>query len=340
MTSLASIALAVSSLLLTTVGTAASQELDSLWKGKTKTDRTIVLEVTVEAPPAEVFVLWTTAEGVRKFMAPDADIEPRLGGDYTIIFEPDRDPDGTHHGTKGARILRFVPYRELAFEWPMPPWGDDLGAIPNPTWVELRFEPVAGEPDKTHLRLAHYGFRHGKDWDEAFRSFGEGNWPMVLNSLVAYCRDGSAPWYSRNRSQSGENSEETLKAEVRAELQSYYADFSARDWEAFADHFWPGATLTTIWQPPGEDQLRVVATSVPDFVAQAPQGPGSKPIFEEKMTGAEVRVVRDLAQVWARYRVRFGEPGNVQEWSGIDALTLMKHDGRWKMISLAFTTEH
>ncbi len=132
---------------------------------------------------------------------------------------------------------------------------------------------------------------------------------------------------------------ETARAEVLAELRQYYADFSARDWEAFASHFWKGASITTVWQLPGEPAERVVVTSIPDFVAQAPAGPGSKPIFEEKMTGAEVRVFQNLAHVWARYDARFGDQGSVMEWSGIDAFTLMKHEGRWKIVALVFSAE-
>ncbi|HZL99854.1 MAG TPA: nuclear transport factor 2 family protein, partial [Planctomycetota bacterium] len=127
--------------------------------------------------------------------------------------------------------------------------------------------------------------------------------------------------------------------ELRAVLERYYADFSARDWPAFAGHFWPGATITTRWQPPGEGAPRVVVTSVPDFVAQAPQGPGSRSIFEERLTGAETRVEGGLAQVWARYAARFGDPGDVDEWTGIDAFTLMRHDGEWKIVALAFAHE-
>jgi len=130
-----------------------------------------------------------------------------------------------------------------------------------------------------------------------------------------------------------------MEDEVRAELLSYYADFSARDWEKFAGHFWPDATLTTVWQPPGEPTPRVVVTPIPEFIAKAPEGPGSKPIFEEKMTSAEMRIHGNLAQVWARYEAKFGEPGQVAEWSGIDAFTLMKHDGRWRIVSLAYTGE-
>jgi hypothetical protein len=128
--------------------------------------------------------------------------------------------------------------------------------------------------------------------------------------------------------------------EVLSEVQQYYRDFSDRDWEVFADHFWEGATITTVWQPPGEDAARVVVTSLPEFVAKAPEGPGSKSIFEETLGGAEVLVFQNLAVVWAEYAARFGEPGEIMEWSGIDAITLMKHEGRWKIVSLAFSAEH
>jgi len=129
------------------------------------------------------------------------------------------------------------------------------------------------------------------------------------------------------------------QASVLSELRAYYADFSARNWEAFAGHFWPGAALTTVWQPPGAPEPRVVTTTVPAFVAQAPAGPGSKSIFEERLLGADIQVHRNLAQAWARYSVRFGDTGAVATWRGVDAFTLMWHDGRWKITSLTYTDE-
>lgn len=129
------------------------------------------------------------------------------------------------------------------------------------------------------------------------------------------------------------------QAAVLSELRSYYADFSARDWDAFARHFWPGATLTTVWQPAGEPRPRIVATTVPAFVEQAPAGPGSKPIFEDRLLGADIRVHGGLAHAWARYAVRFGDSASVATWRGIDAFTLMWHDGRWGITALAYTDE-
>lgn len=127
------------------------------------------------------------------------------------------------------------------------------------------------------------------------------------------------------------------QVEVLAEIQQYYRDFSDRDWEAFAAHFWDGATITTAWQPPGEEKSRVVVTSVPEFVTKAPEGPGSKTIFEETLGGAEVLVYQNLAVVWAEYSAKFGEPGDLAEWSGIDAFTLMHHEDNWKIVSLVFS---
>lgn len=127
--------------------------------------------------------------------------------------------------------------------------------------------------------------------------------------------------------------------EVDSVVAQYYRDMSARDWVAYRGHFWPQATLTTIWQPPDEPQPRVVVTSIESFLSSTAQGPDSKPIFEERLLSNETRVVANLAHVWARYEARFGDSSSVMTWRGIDAFTWMKHDGRWKIVSLAYTDE-
>ena len=129
---------------------------------------------------------------------------------------------------------------------------------------------------------------------------------------------------------------DSLREEILKELTDYYDHMSARNWDAYASHFWPGATITTIWQSAGDPAPRVLITTIKDFIAQAPQGPNSKPIFEERMTDADVRADGNLAQVWANYKARFGGLGKVDEWTGIDAFTLMKHEGHWKITGLTF----
>jgi len=173
----------------------------SLMDGKLKTDRTIFLEAIVAAPPSTVFELWTSKDGIKKFFAPDARIDAAAGGRYQVIFAPAQDPEGDSHGTKGARILKLVPNKELAFEWitfagdellgkNAPPYAPpaERNIDPLPTWVELTFESIEGQPNKTHLRFAHYGFREGEKWERSYQWFARA-WKGVLNQLAAYCED-------------------------------------------------------------------------------------------------------------------------------------------------------
>lgn len=169
-----------------------------LWEGKTRTDRTVVVEATVDAIPQRVFEAWTTAEGLKSFFGPKAVVEPRVGGVYTLVFTPETDPEGLTLGTKGARILRFEPGKSLAFEWITFVGQDGLGperppymapaernARPLPTWVELSFEALP--EGRTHLKLCHYGFRRGGPWEAAYPYFTSA-WAGVVARLVATLR--------------------------------------------------------------------------------------------------------------------------------------------------------
>lgn len=183
------------------LGTALGENPTQVMEGKIKTDRTIQLETIVEASPAEVYHLWTSVDGVKKFFAPDAHIDAEPGGRYQIIFLPSKDPEGNSHGTKGARVLRAVPDKEFAFEWitfagdnllgdHAPPYAPPAqrDVAPLPTWVELSFEPVAGRPDRTHLKFAHYGFRDGALWNETYQWFDRA-WKGVLDQLAVHCQN-------------------------------------------------------------------------------------------------------------------------------------------------------
>lgn len=132
---------------------------------------------------------------------------------------------------------------------------------------------------------------------------------------------------------------DSVRDQVLAVVEQYYADLSARDWPRVYDHFWPGATLTTPWQPPGDSLVRVVPTTIEAFIEQAPLGPGSRQIFEERMDSARVRGSAGLAQVWSWYSARFGDPGQVADWRGTDAFTLIRHEGRWRIASLAYVND-
>lgn len=126
---------------------------------------------------------------------------------------------------------------------------------------------------------------------------------------------------------------------VEARLEAYYETLSDRDWEAFTDHFWPGATITTVWVAPGQEEPEVLTQTAEEFAFRGPQGPGSRAIFEERPVSMEVQVRGGLAMAWVRYEARFGDPGDVETWQGTDAFTLLRHDGEWRITALAFSSD-
>jgi hypothetical protein len=162
----------------------------------------------------------------------------------------------------------------------------------------------------------------------------------LLGACVAPADDRPAsPAEDHLVSPAADRSSSPAESAVLEVVEAWYRALSAVDQVAMAEHFWPGATITTTWQPEGEGAPRVVIDTAEAFVAKAPEGPGSQPIFDEWLTGSKVQVFGNLAQVWADYDARFGSEEQVMEWSGVDGFTLMEHDGRWKIVALAFAAE-
>ncbi len=81
----------------------------ALMRGKVKTNRTIFLDITVDAAPSEVFRPWTTVDGVKKFFAPEAKIDAMVGGRYQIIFFPSKDPVGIERISRSRAKLSPSP---------------------------------------------------------------------------------------------------------------------------------------------------------------------------------------------------------------------------------------
>lgn len=157
---------------------------------------------------------------------------------------------------------------------------------------------------------------------------------LLLPAIVTFL--ASCNQTSRQPDLGNRSAADSLRQVLLSEVNQYYADMSARNWEVYASHFWPDASLTTVWQPPGEDALRVVMTDIEEFVEQADEGPGSQPVFEEEMLEADVKVYGNLAAVWATYTAKFGTRDSLIKWKGIDAFTYMKHEGKWRIVSLAY----
>lgn len=150
-------------------------------------DRVLRAEFVLKAPVDQVWALWTTEAGIRSFLAPAANIEPKVDGLYEILFSPDKPPG--QRGAEGLRIIAFEPPRRLVFTWNAPPDQPSIRA--QRTVVELRLEPSGQD---TRLTFLHWGWGSGPDWDRAFVYFDRAWGSFVLPSLVHRVDFGPIDW--------------------------------------------------------------------------------------------------------------------------------------------------
>jgi uncharacterized protein YndB with AHSA1/START domain len=106
--------------------------------------RLAAYEVTIAAPAEVVFAHLTTAEGLVRWVGPEATADPAPGGVLRWTH-----PDGA---TVAGRFLELVPHRRVVFTYG---WEDGrLGVPPGSTTVEIDLVEAGGA---TTLRLVHHG---------------------------------------------------------------------------------------------------------------------------------------------------------------------------------------
>ncbi len=151
------------------------------------TERAVDKEVVIAANVDQAWDAWTTREGVVSFFAPDAVIEPRVGGAFHIHIDPTAPP-----GMKGADDMRFLalqPKKMISFDWNAPPSLPQARA--QRTFVIVRFEPV--NERETRVSLHHTGWGDGGEWDKAFAYFDRA-WGNVLANLKKRFDSGPQDW--------------------------------------------------------------------------------------------------------------------------------------------------
>jgi len=150
-------------------------------------ERAIDKEVVVNATLDQAWDAWTTREGIVSFFAPDAQVEPRVGGAFHIHMDPGGAP-----GMKGADDMRYMalqPKKMLSFDWNAPPHLTEARA--QRTFVVVRFAAV--DDKTTRVTLHHTGGGVGGQWDQAFAYFDRA-WGNVLGNLKKRYDSGPYDW--------------------------------------------------------------------------------------------------------------------------------------------------
>jgi uncharacterized protein YndB with AHSA1/START domain len=154
-------------------------------------DRVLRGEVTLEASVQDVWDAWTTEEGLRTFFARDAQVDLRVDGLYEVFFDPSAPPG--QRGADGMRILVLEPQRRFAFTWNAP--LDQPEVRRQRTIVTLDFADAGG--GRTKLRITHWGWGEGPEWDRAYEYFDRAWNHAVLPSLEHHFAEGPIDWSKR-----------------------------------------------------------------------------------------------------------------------------------------------
>lgn len=131
----------------------------------------IVSEGVVAAPTAAVWNAWSTASGLRAWLAPHADVDLRIDGLMRANYDPQASLGGP--GTIENRILSYEPGRMLSIRVARAPENFPFKARVAEMWTVLHFEPTAD--GNTLLRIVGMGFGADKESQKMKEFFRRGN---------------------------------------------------------------------------------------------------------------------------------------------------------------------
>jgi uncharacterized protein YndB with AHSA1/START domain len=118
----------------------------------------LIREVVMAASPATIFPFLTDPVQQIRWMGTEAEIDPRVGGQYRVLVQ------GRHPGV--GEFIEVVPDQKVVFTFG---WDEPDHPIPaRSTEVEITLTP---DGDKTRVRFVHRGLPddavsdHTQGWD-------------------------------------------------------------------------------------------------------------------------------------------------------------------------------
>jgi uncharacterized protein YndB with AHSA1/START domain len=136
-------------------------------------------EIEINATPDQVFRAVSEAEEIKRWFAPEAKVDPRVGGTYTISWGPGME------GSPSTITIYEPGHRFAMVQERTKPYGKE-GEPPLETdtvqtmMVDYQIEAPGG--GKTLLRLVHSGFGRGTGWDNEFEATRTG-WAVFMQIL-------------------------------------------------------------------------------------------------------------------------------------------------------------
>lgn len=123
--------------------------------------KVLKIELSIPAPVHDVWQAFTTKEGLTSWLAPDASVELKPGGEWLVKFP------GT---TGGGTIVSFEPEKQIAI--------DALAPASFPHVRAARTRAVftfTAQGNSTLVDLTQTGWQSGPEWDAAYEYLASGN---------------------------------------------------------------------------------------------------------------------------------------------------------------------
>jgi len=136
-----------------------------------RTERVLEHEAIINAPVEEVWRMSTTEDGASTWMAPNIEIDLRVGGTIRSSYNPESTLDDEH--TIINRILAYEPRRMIAVRNEQAPDGFAWTEKFQQTWSVTYLEPI--DDRKTRVRIVGLGYGEGPEWDALYAFFEQGN---------------------------------------------------------------------------------------------------------------------------------------------------------------------
>jgi uncharacterized protein YndB with AHSA1/START domain len=146
----------------------------------------IYIHRCVDADIQSVWQSWTTADGVRAFFSRDAIVEPRIDGEYSVLFFPEN-PKGLR-GAENMRVVAIEPENRLLVTWNNPPRFETIRE--QRALVEYR---LSNKECGTLIRIKHFGWGQSEEWSQA-REYFQGAWETILRRLEYSYEHGPLDW--------------------------------------------------------------------------------------------------------------------------------------------------
>lgn len=134
------------------------------------------------------FQKFTAADQLTRWLAEDAEVEPKAGGKYELFWDAQ---EREKNSTLGCRITAFEPDKLIAFDWKGPEqFRHFMNVARPPTHVTIFFLPLPeGAGKATEVHLIHTGWGDTPEWVEA-RQWFEKAWGGAFESLKNQIDEG------------------------------------------------------------------------------------------------------------------------------------------------------